>query len=70
MNGGAVVRPLLLQATGHGAVPKAPWVISFRIGLISLQFKGLSRVFSNTTVRKHQFFSAQPSLLSSSHIHT
>ena len=34
-------------------------LISFRIGLISLQFKGLSRVFSNTTVRKHQFFSAQ-----------
>ena len=31
-------------------------------GLISLQSKGLSRVFSNTTVQKHQFFSAQPSL--------
>ena len=31
------------------------------IGLISLQFKGLSSVFSNTTVRKHQFFGAQPS---------
>ena len=30
--------------------------------LISLQFKGFSRVFSNTTVQKHQFFSAQPSL--------
>ena len=30
--------------------------------LISLQSKGLSRVFSNTTVQKHQFFSAQPSL--------
>ena len=30
-------------------------------GLISLQFKGLSRVFSSTTVRKHQFFGAQPS---------
>ena len=30
-------------------------------GLISLQFKGLSRVFSNTTVQKHQFFSVQPS---------
>ena len=39
-------------------------------GLISLQFKGLSRVFSNTTVQKHQFFSAQPSLWSNSHIHT
>ena len=39
-------------------------------GLISLQSKGLSRVFSNTTVQKHQFFSAEPSLWSSSHIHT
>ena len=39
-------------------------------GWISLQFKGLSRVFSNTTVRKHQFFGAQLSLWSNSHIHT
>ena len=39
-------------------------------GLISLQSKGLSRVFSNTTVQKHQFFSAQPSLWSNSPIHT
>ena len=38
-------------------------------GLISLQFKGLSRVF-NTTVQKHQFFGAQLSLMSKSHIHT
>ena len=37
---------------------------------ISLLSKGLSRVFSNTTVQKHQSFSAQPSLWSSSHIHT
>ena len=37
---------------------------------ISLQSKGLSRVFSNTTVQKHQFFDAQPSLWSNSHIHT
>ena len=37
---------------------------------ISLQSKGLSRVFSNATVQKHQFFSAQLSLLSNSHIHT
>ena len=37
--------------------------------LISLQSKGLSRVFSNTTVQRHQFFSAQPSLWSKSHIH-
>ena len=40
------------------------------IGLISSQSKGLSRVFSSTTVQKHQFFVAQLSLLSSSHIHT
>ena len=39
-------------------------------GWISLQSKGLSRVFSNTTVQKHQFFSAQLSLWSNSHIHT
>ena len=37
-------------------------------GLISLQSKGLSKVFSNTTVQKHQFFNAQPSLCSKSHI--
>ena len=37
---------------------------------ISLQSKGLSRVFSNTTVQKHQFFGAQPSSQSNSHIHT
>ena len=39
-------------------------------GLISLQSKGLSRVFSNTIVQKYQFFSAQLSLQSNSHIHT
>ena len=39
-------------------------------GLISLQSKGLSRIFSNTTVWKHQFFGFQPSLWSKSHIHT
>ena len=38
--------------------------------LISLQPRGLSRVFSNTTNQKHQFFDAQPSLWSKSHIHT
>ena len=37
---------------------------------ISLLSKGLSRVFSNTTVQKHQFFSAQPSSQSNSHIRT
>ena len=53
------------------------WGFSFNIspsnehpGLISLQSKGLSRVFSNTTIQKLQFFSTQPSLWSNSHIHT
>ena len=53
------------------------WSFSFSIipskeipGLISLQSKGLSRVFSNTTVQKHQFFSTQLSSQSNSHIHT
>ena len=44
-------------------------LISFRTGLISLQMKGLSRVF-NTTVQKHLFFGAQLSSQSNSHIHT
>ena len=39
-------------------------------GWISLQSKGLSRVFSNTTVQKHQFFSTQLSIYSNSNIHT
>ena len=39
-------------------------------GWISLQSKWLSRVFSNTTVQKHQFFRAQLSLQSNSHMHT
>ena len=39
-------------------------------GWIFLQSKGLSRVFSNTTVQKYQFFGAQPSSQSNSHIHT
>ena len=39
-------------------------------GWISLQSRGLSRVFSNTTVQKHQFFCAKPSSQSNSHIHT
>ena len=39
-------------------------------GWISLQSKGLSRVFSNTTVQKHRFFSTQLSSQSNSHIHT
>ena len=46
------------------------WLPLGLTGWISLQSKGLSRVFSNTTVWKHQFFSAQPSLWSNSHIST
>ena len=48
-----------------------PGLISFRmVGWISLQSKGLSRVFSNATVQKHQFFGAQLSSQSNSHFHT
>ena len=46
------------------------WSPSGLTGLISLQFKGHSRVFSNTTVQKHQFFGTHLSLWSNSHIHT
>ena len=46
------------------------WSPSEWTGWISLQSKGLSRVFSNTTVQKHQFFSVQLSSQSDSHIHT
>ena len=46
------------------------WSPSEWTGWISLQSKGLSRVFSNTTFQKHQFFGAQLSSQSNSHIHT
>ena len=46
------------------------WSPLGRTGWISLQSKGFSRVFSNTTVQKHQFFGAQTSSQSNSHIHT
>ena len=50
---------------------KHPGRISLKwTGWISLQSKALSRVFSNTTVQKHQFFGAQLSSQSNSHIHT
>ena len=64
------------QSTGVSALasvlPKKSqgWAPSEWTGWISLQSKGLSRVFSNTTVQKHQFFGAQPSSQSNSHIHT
>ena len=46
------------------------WSLLEWTGWISLQSKGLSRVFSNTTVQKHQFFGTQPSSQFNSHIHT
>ena len=45
-------------------------LMSFRTDWFDLESKGLSRVFSNTTVQKHQFFGAQPSFWSNSHINT
>ena len=72
------------ESTLHMRWPKY-WSFSFNIipskehpgwsplewtGWISLQSKGLSRVFSNTTVQKHQFFGAQLSSQSNFHIHT
>ena len=64
------------QSTGVSALasflPKKSqgWSPSEWTSWISLQSKGLPRVFSNTTVQKHQFFGAQPSSQSNSHIHT
>ena len=64
------------QSTGVSAsasfLPKKSqgWSPSEWTGWISLQSKGLSRVFSNTTVQKHQLFGAQLSSQSNSHIHT
>ena len=64
------------QSTGVSASTSVPpmnthdWSPLGWTGWTSFQSKGLSRVFSNTTVQKHQFFSAQLSLKSSSHIHT
>ena len=46
------------------------WFLLGWTSWISLMSKRLSRVFSNTTVQKHQFFSAQPSLWFNSHTHT
>ena len=64
------------QSTGVSALasflPKNTqgWSPLERTGWISLQSTGLARVFSNTTVQKHQFFGTQPSSQSNSHIHT
>ena len=64
------------QSTGVSASASFPpkksqgWSASEWTGWISLQAKGLSRVFSNTTVQKHQFFITQLSSQSNSRIHT
>ena len=64
------------QSTGVSALasflPKniQDWSPLEQTGWISLQSKGLSRVFSNTAVQKHQFFGTQLSSQSNSHIHT
>ena len=64
------------QSTGVSAsvsvlpVNTQDWSPSEWTGWTSLQCKGLSRVFSNTTVQKHQFFGAQLSSPSNSYIHT
>ena len=46
------------------------WFLLGLTGLISLQSKGRSRVFSNITIQKHQFFGTQPSLWFNSYMHT
>ena len=75
-SGSFLSSPLL--ASGGRSIRAAASVLPMNIqgwfplgltGLILLP-KGLSRVFSSTTIWKHQFFGAQPSLWSSSHIHT
>ena len=64
------------QCTGVSALTSVlpmntqDWSLLGWTGWISLQSKGLSRVFSSTTVQKHQFFGAQLSSQSNSHIHT
>ena len=78
------IRVFSSESTLHMTRPKY-WSFSFSIspsnehpgllslgwtGWISLQSKGLSRVFSNTTVQKHQFFGTQLSSQPNSHIHT
>ena len=64
--------PSIGASVSASVLPKntQDWSPSQRTGWISLQSKGLSRVLSNTTVQRHQFFGAQPSSQSNSHIHT
>ena len=61
---GASALATVLPVNIHG------WFPLGLTGLISMQYKGLSRVFSSTTIQKHEFFSAHPSLWSNYHICT
>ena len=65
-----VAKVLEFQPTSVLPVNIQDWLPLGLTGLISLQSKGLSRVFSSTTVEKHQFFVSQISLWSNSHIRT
>ena len=67
-SGGQIIQPSAL--TSALLMNIQDWFPAGLTALISLQSKGLSRVFSNTTVQKHQFFGAQLCLWSNSHIHT
>ena len=69
------------QRVGHDCATslslsfKIHWILKDPVDPLEIQLdllvsKQLSRVFSSSTIRKHQFFSAQPSLRSNSHIHT
>ena len=64
-----VVKVLEFQLQHQSWMNTQDWSPLGWTGWISLQSKGLSRVFSNTTVQKHQFFGAQLSSQSNSHIH-
>ena len=82
--GGQSIGVSALTSVSFQWIPRWPkyWSFSFSIspsndwsplewtGWISLQSKGLPRVFSNTTIQKHQFFGAKLSPQSNSHIHT
>ena len=65
-------RPKIGSSASASVLPinTQDWSLLGWTGWISLQSKGLSRVFSNTTVQKHQFFGTQLSSQSNSHIHT
>ena len=77
--GSFLMSQLFTSCSQSIGVSASAWVLPMNIqdlsplgwtGWISLLSKGLSRVFSNTTVQKHQFFSVQLSLWSNFHIHT